>query len=62
MADSTVYLNTGTGMPPYFVYLVVIATEDIPVIAVAVLPPVTWETRRPAVDEVLNTLEIQPMQ
>lgn len=61
-AASTVYLNTGTGMPIYVVYLVVVATGDIPVIAVAVLHQTGWESRRPVVDEILNTLEIQPLQ
>jgi hypothetical protein len=61
-AASTIFLNTGTEMPPYIAYLVVIATDDIPVIAVVVLPQDGWESRRPAVDDILNTLEIQPMQ
>jgi hypothetical protein len=61
-AASTIYLNTGTEVPPYVAYLVVIATEDVPVIAVAVLNQTTWETLRPTVDSLLNTLEVQPMQ
>jgi hypothetical protein len=61
-AASTVYLNTGTGMPPYVVYVVVIATQDIPVIAVAVFNQTDWEARRPAVDEVLGTLEVGRME
>jgi hypothetical protein len=61
-AASIAHLNTGTEIPPYVTYLVVIATEDVPVIAVAVLPQTGWEAKRLVVDEVLNTLEIEAIQ
>jgi hypothetical protein len=61
-AASAAYLNKEPNIPDYVMYLVVIVTGDIPVIAVAVCPQVAWEFQHAVIDGLLDTLEIKPLQ
>jgi hypothetical protein len=61
-AASTVYAIAQTNSFTYNQYIVVIATGDVPILAIGVASQSNWDSYRPTLDGILNSIEVQPTQ